>query len=342
MEKPNKHFGQANIFESISLKFSSSCSSSGCVCGFSSVGQKELDTVHSILLPFLVVFLCRGGKEGETSWYCSQPATGGESGCSCLHCSCLFPSRERIHKDLERRRRPFCLVASFAVCLWKRWTFLSQGQFSNAGSPVQAVFSSWSGRAGALRTALSPVPWLGGPIEAGHLPLPSEAPLPSVVPLEEWAGRFKPQAPSGGSLRPKENPLYLSGNAAHPHFLSQIHQLSPTPFSTTSPMGLRALSSTQVQMFWDYRSEMNYPPNLEMRARGTDVGLSPCFRKERNNSNDLPRGGVRGAKAESTQKQYFPPIISPESHAPSLHFSLMKAVRLHQHPETHRNSFTED
>lgn len=61
----------------------------------------------------------------------------------------------------------------------------SQGQFSNAGSPVQAVFSSWSGRAGALRTALSPVPWLGGPIEAGHLPLPSEAPLPSVVPLEE-------------------------------------------------------------------------------------------------------------------------------------------------------------
>lgn len=47
MEKLNKHFGQANIFESISLKFSSLCPSLGCVCGCSSVGQKELDMAHT-------------------------------------------------------------------------------------------------------------------------------------------------------------------------------------------------------------------------------------------------------------------------------------------------------
>ena len=33
---------------------------------------------------------------------------------------------------------------------------------------------------------------------------------------------------------------------------------------------------------------------------------------------------------------------SPESHVPSLHVSLMKAIRLHLHVEAHRNSFTED
>ena len=55
-------------------------------CGTEGIGYGT----HSILLPFLVVFLCRGGKEGERSGCCSQPATGGESGCSYLHRSCLF------------------------------------------------------------------------------------------------------------------------------------------------------------------------------------------------------------------------------------------------------------
>ena len=34
--------------------------------------------------------------------------------------------------------------------------------------------------------------------------------------------------------------------------------------------------------------------------------------------------------------------LSPESHVPSLHVSLMKAFRLHLYLEAHRNSFTED
>ena len=94
-----------------------------------------------------------------------------------------------------------------------------------------------------------------------------------MVPLEESAGRSKPEASSGGSLRPRENPLYHSGNTAHPHFLSQIHQLSPIPFSTTSLIGLRTLSSIQVQMFRDYRSEINCPPNFKTRAREQTLGF---------------------------------------------------------------------
>lgn len=233
MEKPNKHFGQASVFDPISLKLSSFCPSSGCVCGFSSVGQKELDTVHtpSFFLSWLSSSVGVGRREKGVDAVLSQLLVEKAAALIFIaHAS--FPFRERIHGDLERCRRPFLLVACFAVCLWKCWTFLSQGQFSNAGSLVQVVCSSWWGRAGALGTALSPAPWLGGPVEAGHLPLPLEAPLPSVVPLEESAGRLKPQAPSGGSLHPRENPLYHSGNTAHPHFLSQIHQLSPTPFST--------------------------------------------------------------------------------------------------------------
>lgn len=90
--------------------------SSGCVCGFSSVGQKELDTVHtpSFFLSWLSSSVKVGRREKRVDTVLSQLLVEKVAVLIFIaHAS--FPSRERIHRDLERRRPPFCLVASVSL-----------------------------------------------------------------------------------------------------------------------------------------------------------------------------------------------------------------------------------
>lgn len=137
----------------------------------------------------------------------------------------------------------------FSVYPVKGWLFLSRRPVFNYR--IFCVAISWF-FGGFSRVFPPQPPGMGGPAEASHsllstslfwvahpTALPIEVPFPTGVHFEESARRSNPQAPSWGPLHLRETPPSFQWKGSHPHFLSQVHWLSPTPFSTTSTIGPR-------------------------------------------------------------------------------------------------------
>lgn len=126
-------------------------------------------------------------------------------------------------------------------------------------------------------------------------------------------------------------PINFSGNTVHPHFLYQIHRLSPTPFSTRALSALeypKALHRSRYSK--DIRRETISPPQLCGEGEGTDAGLSR-FRKR--GTSQMPRheeGKVRDSWSANLCSSHLAPSVFPLALRPLL--ALLKAIKPAQPP----------